>query len=69
MSDLERLGLKGVAFLVVAGVLVGLSETPLYPLALGILIVALFAVLLTPSGSSAISQLNKTIQSFGGQNG
>jgi hypothetical protein len=56
LSSTETLMVEAAAVVIIAGILLGLADTPAYPIALGILFVALFAVLL----ESGASKLNPT---------
>lgn len=66
LGDTERLALQAVAILVVGAILLGLADTPAYPLAIGVEIVALFAVLVSAGGSQALTSISGIITRIGG---
>lgn len=66
LGDTERLALQAVAILVVGAILLGLADTPAYPLAIGVEIVALFAVLVSVGGSQALTSISGIITRIGG---
>jgi hypothetical protein len=66
LSDAEAIGLQVVALLVVGAVLIGLADTPLYPLAIGMLVIALFYVLVQGGGSQALATLSGLMNKLGG---
>lgn len=66
LGDTERLALQAVAILVVGAILLGIADTPAYPLAIGVEVVALFAVLVSAGGSQAINSVTGIITKIGG---
>lgn len=60
MGNVEHVVLMGVAIAISAGVLLALADTPFYPVALGIVIVAVFYVV--ADNVAVINQVNSLLQ-------
>lgn len=60
MGNVEHVVLMGVAIAISAGVLLALADTPFYPVALGIVIVAVFYVV--ADNVVVINQVNSLLQ-------
>ena len=63
-QDIEYIALSIGAVLLIGALLVGIASTPLYPVALGIEIVALFYVLVLPSGPKLLGPTMDTLMKF-----
>ena len=65
-QDIEHIALSIGAVLLVGAILVGIAETPAYPLALGVEVVALIYVLVLPNGPKLLGPAMDTLLKFVG---
>lgn len=65
-EDIEYIALSVGAVLLIGAILVAIADTPAYPLAFGIEIVALIYVLVLPSGPKLLGPAMDTLLKFVG---